>query len=178
MIFSHYQSSLNVCLNTSAKCPASVFSLCFLQFIRFHRLFESQNNARGGYNVGENCPNGVIADPVTGLSTGRYEQYLLVCLHLQSCELTHLALPQSAGCTGTTADISQPNQQGSLKYFEGSQLYIEWTNQHGCGATQGKTYCQQVLQYMCWPGTDAAPASYEGDSTGLSDGTVSLLFFR
>ncbi|XP_047146467.1 protein DD3-3 isoform X1 [Hydra vulgaris] len=52
-----------------------------------NRLFDSQNNARGGYNV------------------------------------------------------------GNLYYYEGSQLTIEWTNQHSCGGPNAN--CEIVLQYMC-----------------------------
>ena len=52
-----------------------------------NRLFDSQNNNRGGYNV------------------------------------------------------------GSLYYYEGSILSIEWTNQHSCG--DQNNYCDQILQYMC-----------------------------
>eukprot|EP00043_Microstomoeca_roanoka_P013090 m.127830 g.127830 ORF g.127830 m.127830 type:complete len:1330 (+) comp15664_c4_seq1:258-4247(+) len=52
-----------------------------------NRLFDSQNNNRGGYNV------------------------------------------------------------GSLNYYEGEILPIEWTNQHGCGNDYND--CQIVIQYMC-----------------------------
>ena len=51
------------------------------------RLFDSQNNNRGGYNV------------------------------------------------------------GSLYYYEGSILSVEWTNQHSCG--DQNNHCEQILQYMC-----------------------------
>ena len=54
------------------------------------RLFDSQNNDRGGYNVGS---------------------------------------------------------MGSLYYYEGSILSIEWTNQHSCG--DQNNHCEQILQYMC-----------------------------
>lgn len=52
-----------------------------------NRLFDSQNNNRGGYNV------------------------------------------------------------GSLYYYEGSTLSIEWTNQHSCA--DQNNHCEQILQYMC-----------------------------
>lgn len=52
-----------------------------------NRLFDSQNNNRGGYNV------------------------------------------------------------GSLYYYQGSKLSIEWTNQHSCG--DQNSHCQLILQYMC-----------------------------
>eukprot|EP00056_Hartaetosiga_gracilis_P013768 m.231079 g.231079 ORF g.231079 m.231079 type:complete len:1329 (-) comp13895_c4_seq1:92-4078(-) len=52
-----------------------------------NRLFDSQNNNRGGYNV------------------------------------------------------------GSLYYYEGERIPLEWTNQHGCGNDHND--CQIVIQYMC-----------------------------
>jgi len=52
-----------------------------------NRLFDSQNNARGGYNA------------------------------------------------------------GGLKYIVGSELTIEWTNQHSCGGPNNN--CELVMQYMC-----------------------------
>lgn len=40
-----------------------------------------------------------------------------------------------------------------MTYYQGSELYIEWTNQHGCGSPvdedQPNMICQQILQYMC-----------------------------
>jgi len=54
-----------------------------------NRLFDSQNNARGGYNV------------------------------------------------------------GGLSYHVGSELTVEWTNQHSCGGPNNN--CELVLQYMCSP---------------------------
>merc|ERR1719201_975880 len=67
-----------------------------------NRLFDSQNNNRGVYNVGENCPNGFNVNPATGL--------------FQS----NLATP----CTGDTADLSEDSQKGYLKFFEGSKTYL------------------------------------------------------
>jgi hypothetical protein len=54
-----------------------------------NRLFDSQNNAKGGYCIG----------------------------------------PQ-------------------MRFYEGSQLSVEWTNQHGCGSNP-KLVCNLVIQYMC-----------------------------
>ena len=36
---------------------------------------------------------------------------------------------------------------GSLYYYEGSILSIEWTNQHSCA--DQNNHCDQILQYMC-----------------------------
>lgn len=57
------------------------------EFIPPSRMFDSQNNNRGGYNV------------------------------------------------------------GSLYYYEGSILPIEWTNQHSCA--DQNNHCDVILQYMC-----------------------------
>ncbi|XP_047136230.1 protein DD3-3 [Hydra vulgaris] len=36
---------------------------------------------------------------------------------------------------------------GNLYYLEGSQLQIEWTNQHSCGESNAN--CDIIIQYMC-----------------------------
>jgi hypothetical protein len=69
-----------------------------------NRLFDSQNNAKGGYCIG----------------------------------------PQ-------------------MEFYEGSQLSVEWTNQHGCG-TNPKQICNVVLQYMCGK-TDDEPVVRIRDGT-------------
>jgi hypothetical protein len=49
---------------------------------------------------------------------------------------------------------SQNNAKGGycigprMTYYEGSQLTVEWTNQHGCGSNP-KMQCNLVIQYMC-----------------------------
>ena len=55
----------------------------------FRRLFDSQNNNRGGYNVGEE----------------------------------------------------------RLYYYGGSEIPIEWTNQHSCAGPNN--HCEIIIQYMC-----------------------------
>jgi plastocyanin len=51
---------------------------------------------------------------------------------------------------------SQNNGQGgycwgpSMSFYAGSQLSIEWTQQHGCGRSP-KQFCNIVLQYLCQP---------------------------
>lgn len=89
------------------------------------RLFDSQNNNRGGYNVGDRTDepfdenNAALTSPTTLYN---YNDI-------------------------TTA------QQYSMMYYEGSILSVEWTNQHGCGgneATDPYTLnCNILLQYMC-----------------------------
>jgi hypothetical protein len=35
-----------------------------------------------------------------------------------------------------------------MEYYEGSELRIEWTMQHGCGRNP-LLHCNMVLQYAC-----------------------------
>jgi len=47
---------------------------------------------------------------------------------------------------------SQNNQRGgynvgSLYYYHGSELQVEWTNQHSCGGPLNQ--CELIIQYMC-----------------------------
>jgi len=45
-----------------------------------------------------------------------------------------------------------------MTYYMGSQLQVEWTNQHGCGVNHNNVDCDVILQYMC--------------GTWIRDGTV------
>jgi hypothetical protein len=38
-----------------------------------------------------------------------------------------------------------------MYYYSGSQLMVEWTNQHGCGpdSKQRNVHCELILQYTC-----------------------------
>uniref|UniRef100_A0A7S3LTK1 Protein DD3-3 n=1 Tax=Palpitomonas bilix TaxID=652834 RepID=A0A7S3LTK1_9EUKA len=67
-----------------------------------NRLFDSQNNNRGGYNVGEKCPSRIC---------------------------TGTALPNGQG---NRADLTDEDQVGRLNYHSKSLLSVEWTAQHGC----------------------------------------------
>jgi len=88
-----------------------------------NRLFDSQNNNRGGYNVGDKTkdafnPSNPYSDPQA------------------------------------TFDPSvQDATQYQMVYFEGSELPIEWTNQHACGGNEhGDPHnlnCNMILQYTC-----------------------------
>jgi hypothetical protein len=57
-----------------------------------------------------------------------------------------------ARANGNSLFDSQNNDRGgynvgSLFYYQGSTLSIEWTNQHSCGNANNN--CELVLQYMC-----------------------------
>eukprot|EP00854_Cymbomonas_tetramitiformis_P009810 gene9810-11623_t len=94
-----------------------------------NRLFDSQNNAAGGYQVGDKC------EPVCSDANGQYDNTL-----------------PGAG-------------EGIMYYYEKSQLTVEWTVQHACGAEEDgpKTHCELILQYMC---------NSEPDGRGDSDTAV------
>ncbi|XP_047136229.1 protein DD3-3 isoform X1 [Hydra vulgaris] len=55
---------------------------------------------------------------------------------------------------------------GNLYYLEGSQLQVEWTNQHSCGGPNAN--CDIILQYMCSDNlrdgytTNAIPSNLNG----------------
>jgi hypothetical protein len=89
-----------------------------------NRLFDSQNNAAGGYQIGDNC------NPVCQDANRNYNA-------------------SEAGA-----------MKGTMSYYQGSELYIEWFLQHGCGAGHPNVRCTLVLQYMC-----------DSDNAGLRDGT-------
>ena len=77
-----------------------------------NRLFDSQNNAASGYQIGDDCK------PACKDEDNNYDVTV----------------------EGATL--------GTMKYYQGSELYIEWVNQHGCGVGHPNLHCQIVLQYM------------------------------
>jgi len=92
-----------------------------------NRLFDSQNNNRGGYNVGDRTD--------AAFDTTNFEY----------------ASPDEVydwNNVGTGA-----NKQYQMAYYEGSVLTVEWTNQHACGGNEQddpqKVNCNIVIQYMC-----------------------------
>eukprot|EP00343_Euplotes_focardii_P007404 CAMPEP_0205821278 /NCGR_PEP_ID=MMETSP0206-20130828/6313_1 /ASSEMBLY_ACC=CAM_ASM_000279 /TAXON_ID=36767 /ORGANISM="Euplotes focardii, Strain TN1" /LENGTH=641 /DNA_ID=CAMNT_0053116635 /DNA_START=27 /DNA_END=1952 /DNA_ORIENTATION=+ len=104
-----------------------------------NRLFDSQNNNRGGHNVGDrtdeafsgNNPEARIGNQNTGKA--------------------------NPDLTFNPADDTKFQYQ--MVFYEGSELSVEWTNQHGCGgrehaegdlpADSHKLNCNFVMQYMC-----------------------------
>lgn len=65
---------------------------------------------------------------------------------------------------------SQNNGKGGycrgpkMTYYAGSLLYVEWTNQHGCGG-HPNLWCNVVLQYMCGEDNPAVTSTYIRDGT-------------
>ena len=86
-----------------------------------NRLFDSQNNAAAGYQVGDNCDGSCAMDTNNDNN----------------------AAPD-------TYDASMPGAgQGMMYYYATSLLPIEWTAQHGCGTIDQSNNCEVIIQYMC-----------------------------
>ena len=102
-----------------------------------NRLFDSQNNAAAGYQVGDNCvPN--------CLNGNQYDH-------------------DKAG-----------SQEGTMYYYHGSEVYVEWFAQHGCGTRDDpsepgtNSHCQIVLQYMCDGDAPNSPLYLYPDGVGFN----------
>jgi len=109
------------------------------------RLMDTQNNNRGGYNVGDKtrfaAPSGLPArNPAI-----------------------------SFDYTDTLTPMQYP-----FVYIEGSTLRAEWASQHGCGGNEAtdphKMNCNMLMQYMCdtQPNSNVAPTLEM--QVGLRDG--------
>lgn len=109
-----------------------------------NRLFDSENNARGGYNVGDRNKN------IWTTESGNDVNYAG----------SHSSLYRLYGI------FTDENRQWEypMVYFEKSKLSLEWTNQHACGGNEQndpqKVNCDIIWQYMC-QNTDP----YSGDLT-------------
>jgi len=118
-----------------------------------NRLFDSQNNNRGGYNVGDLDPqNGFTENDWMATATEMYDFRFL----------------------NTAGELQK---QYEMLYFEQSQVSVTWTNQHGAGSAKENTAL--VLQFICdtFPRADTAGtngAYGPGNSvSGFSNGAVS-----
>lgn len=91
-----------------------------------NRIFNSQNNARGGCNLGQ-------ADAGAN-SASNYDYDFGYNTNVD---------PGSAAAQYKYADT----------YYEGSEIVLAWTNQHGCGGNPltdpHNNQCNIVLQYTC-----------------------------
>jgi hypothetical protein len=90
-----------------------------------NRLFDSQNNNRGGYNAGDKTATAASATtPMFSSPDALYDE------------------------TDTTSA-----KQYQMGYLESTDLLVEWTNQHACGGSEKddpqKVNCNIVIQYMC-----------------------------
>lgn len=98
-----------------------------------NRMFDSQNNNRGGYNKGDTSAGGGF-----GVNQNQ-DQYDFV--YYMSTKAAYETRGKSPGI---------------------SQLNVEWTNQHGCGGNEHddphKLNCNINLQYMCEPDHEFYPS--------------------
>ena len=83
------------------------------------RLFDSQNNNNGGYQVPDNCGRACDVDP-DSTNNNNY----------------------GAAVTANVPGL----MQGLMHYYHESEVYVEWTQQHGCGSDmegerQGNLVC-------------------------------------
>ena len=87
-----------------------------------NRLFNSQNNAAGGYA----CPRAVGDESMQNEAGDVY----------------------FSDVDATTGKSTSFKQNKRLYYYAGSVLPIEWTGQHGCGGNS-KISCEIIIQYAC-----------------------------
>jgi len=101
-----------------------------------NRLFDSQNNGRGGYNVGDRSN--------TAATTGTGAELNL----------------------GSTINFNDPVTAGQYQmvFYEQSILTIEWTAQHGCGGNPNDSpaplNCALIFQFTC----DTKPSAANGNA--------------
>jgi len=98
-----------------------------------NRLFDSQNNAKGGYS----CPR---AYP--------FACYKETGEDKNECNSRNQngdkSMVDENGDLVSTSATNTPR----MYYFSGTMLPLEWTNQHGCG-TNSKVHCEIVIQVAC-----------------------------
>jgi len=107
-----------------------------------NRMFDSQNNNRGGYNTGDRTDDAFDTnDPMFANPDDNFDY------------------------TDTAS-----NKQYQMGYYEQSKLTFEWTNQHACGGSEGddpqKVNCNIIIQYMC----DIEVAGDRAMTVALRDG--------
>lgn len=91
-----------------------------------NRLFDSQNNNRGGYNVGETGEAGkAFAQTTGGFGEGSTTE-----------------MYDASDTTPNDASV-----QYNMAYQEGSIMRMTWTSQHGCGNAMNN--CNMVIQFGC-----------------------------
>jgi len=93
-----------------------------------NRMFDSQNNNRGGYNKGD------VTDDRAFANGNGFEEKESLAYDFQY---------YMSSAASATSDKGR------------SILHVEWTNQHGCGGNEHddphKLNCNILLQYMCVP---------------------------
>jgi len=92
-----------------------------------NRLFDSQNNNRGGYNVGEMGSNNGFPNNAAAFATDR--------------------IVFNYDADDWAGDNQAGRKQFEEVFVEGSQQSVTWTAQHGCG--NAKNNCNMVFEYTC-----------------------------
>lgn len=87
-----------------------------------NRLFDSQNNNRGGYNVGDNGENAFDQNGGGDSSDDIFDKMY-------------------------NPNRDEEDEQYNMMYMEGSVMRMTWTSQHGCG--NSKNNCNHVIQWGC-----------------------------
>jgi len=99
-----------------------------------NRLFDSQNNNRGGYNVGDNGEQG-FQNSGDGLNNNNGDTF-------DEDHFDKMYNPKKYDNNAAVANV-----QYNMMYTQGSIMRMTWTSQHGCG--NGKNNCNMVIQYGC-----------------------------
>jgi len=92
-----------------------------------NRLFDSQNNNRGGYNVGEMGSQNGFQNNANAFATD--------------------SLTFDYDNTDWSGNQAAGRKQFEEVFLEGSQQSVTWTAQHGCG--NAKNNCNMVFEYTC-----------------------------
>jgi len=95
-----------------------------------NRLFDSQNNNRGGYNVGE-------MHQTEGFNNNANQAYAT-----DESVFSY----EDTSWSGNAGNGNNKKQYEEV-FLEGSSLPMSWTAQHGCG--NGKNNCNIVMEYTC-----------------------------
>lgn len=104
-----------------------------------NRLFDSQNNANGGYS----CPRAYPFDCYTYVDNAT----LRAECNAQNTDLTDEAAKAAVNETGFLVNSNAINTP-KMYYYTNSILSIEWTDQHGSGSN-GKVNSDMVIQVAC-----------------------------
>lgn len=86
-----------------------------------NRCFDSQNNNRGGYNVGDSDADNGFND------AGDADNNIFNKMY--------------------NVDEEEDQVQYQMMYMEGSNMRMTWTSQHGCG--NAKNNCNMLIQWGC-----------------------------
>eukprot|EP01048_Picozoa_sp_COSAG05_P006825 COSAG05_NODE_461_length_9571_cov_14.935283_1_plen_734_part_00 len=138
-----------------------------------NRLFDSQNNNKGGYSVGVDAADytakGAAIPPQGPVMNGNPTAGITVkTLGFADNNLGRRRRAQDViNIGGTAAVTANGYNEPPVEVATGTEFPIEWTSQHACGPND-KTMCEIVLQYMCDAKSpdEGAPGLRDGTNTG------------